>query len=137
MVWSRCDRRLPLQPSISCSTSRSVRYSRVLISPFFGRRGVTFRILALGGTTRKVGFVMVCRAFVADDPHPLMPRPPPLFVINVGQKYLGPEIPRAPTRTLSKSPLALQLTQHPPRRRPLCAISLARGLMRVRTTTDV
>src|SRR5215472_18237952 len=29
-----------------------------------------------------------------DDPHPLMPRPPPLLVINVGQKYLGPEIPR-------------------------------------------
>src|SRR5262249_15561879 len=39
----------------------SVRYSRVLISPFFGRRGVTFRILAVGGTTRRVGFVMICR----------------------------------------------------------------------------
>jgi len=48
MVWSRCGRRLFLQPSISCSTSRSVRYSRVLTSPFLGRRGVTFRISVLG-----------------------------------------------------------------------------------------
>src|SRR5262249_14191228 len=62
MVWSRCGRRLPLHPSISCSTSRSVRYSRVLTSAFLGRRGVTFRILVFGDTTRKAVFIMVCRA---------------------------------------------------------------------------
>src|SRR5215470_90460 len=65
MVWSRCGRRLFLHPSISCSTSRSVRYSRVLTSPFLGRRGVTFRISALGGTTRRAVFVIDCRAFAA------------------------------------------------------------------------
>src|SRR5215470_9846521 len=52
-------------PPISCSTSRSVRYSRVLTSPFLGRRGVTFRISALGGTTRRAVFVIDCRAFAA------------------------------------------------------------------------
>src|SRR5215472_18921278 len=62
MVWSRCGRRLFLHPSISCSTSRSVRYSRVLTSAFLGLRGVTLRILAFGDTTRRVAFVMVCRA---------------------------------------------------------------------------
>src|SRR6516165_8439038 len=35
-------------PPISRSTSDSVRYSRVRTSAFLGRRGVTFRILAVG-----------------------------------------------------------------------------------------
>ena len=70
------------------------------------------------------------------DRHPPWPGHPLHLVINPLQKYLGAEIPRAPRlpalSALCQSPLALQLTQRPPRRRPLCAISLARGLMRVR-----
>ena len=54
--------RLPAQPSISRSTSFSVRYSRVLTSAFLGRRGVTFRILVSGGTIRRTVFVNVFRA---------------------------------------------------------------------------
>ena len=58
MVWSRCGRRLPLQPSISRSTSDSIRYSRVRTSAFLGRRGVTFRISVVGGTILKTGFAI-------------------------------------------------------------------------------
>src|SRR5262249_42350369 len=50
MVWSRCGRRLPLQPLISRSTSDSVRYSRVRTSAFLGRVGVPVSVsVVLGG----------------------------------------------------------------------------------------
>src|SRR5215813_14819285 len=58
MVWSRCGCRLPSHPSISFSTSFSVRYSRVLTSAFLGRRGVTFRFTVAGDTIFRVGFVI-------------------------------------------------------------------------------
>src|SRR5262249_3743317 len=58
MVWSRCGCRLPSHPSISFSTSFSVRYSRVLTSAFLGRRGVTFRFTVAGDTIFRAGFVI-------------------------------------------------------------------------------
>src|SRR6516165_1790654 len=58
MVASRWGWRLSLHPSISCSTSDSVRYSRVRTSAFLGRRGVTFRILVSGDTIFRIGFAI-------------------------------------------------------------------------------
>ena len=38
--------------------SRSVRYSRILTSTSFGRRGVTFRFTAVSDTIFRAGFVV-------------------------------------------------------------------------------
>src|SRR5262249_17887012 len=72
MVASRCGRRLPSHPSISFSTSFSVRYSRVLTSAFLGRRGATFRfrwlVTRFSGLVLSYGSVFLLRQLSAKYP---------------------------------------------------------------------
>jgi hypothetical protein len=57
-VESRCPWRLALAASISRSTSRSVRCSRVRNSAFGRRRGTTVRFSWVGDTNRSFDFAM-------------------------------------------------------------------------------
>jgi hypothetical protein len=57
-VASRCAQRLPLVPSMSCSTSFGVRCSRVRRSALGRRTGTTVRFTVVGRTSRRRIFRM-------------------------------------------------------------------------------
>src|SRR5262249_20598413 len=97
MVASRCGQRLPSHPLISRSTSRSVRYSRVLTSAFFGRRGVTFRFTVSGDTIFRNGFGIRNNAPVAVTFGKV-------FYLRKVCKRAGPTVPAGDARAVLYAP---------------------------------